>query len=47
VILGSLQRGLGGDDKGFYGRDGILVLGSDRPWRKQSDSFACTIGERP
>jgi hypothetical protein len=35
----SVERSGGGDDEGFYRRDGILVLGSDR--------FACTIGERP
>jgi hypothetical protein len=35
----SVERSGGGDDDGFYRRDGILVLGSD--------SFARTIGERP
>jgi hypothetical protein len=35
----SVERSGSGDDEGFYRRDGILVLGSDR--------FTCTIGERP
>jgi hypothetical protein len=42
----SMERSGGGDDEGFYRRDGILVLGSDRFVGAKDDSFAHAIGER-
>jgi hypothetical protein len=43
----SMERSGSGDDEGFYKRDGILVLGSDRAAADKGDRFARAIGEQP
>jgi hypothetical protein len=35
----SVERCGGGDDEGFYRRDGILVLGIDRPYRNRRNGY--------